>query len=350
MTEPSELKRKAALEYIENARDAPSANARLEKMKQAEALLLEALEINPKNHRARFLLVSTAMSIEDFARAKKEGIEIYNSLSQEQRRKMADAVLHISLTHASKMLGDMDDALKYCLEAAELFPDDPHPHMILGELYEAKEQHSKAERKCHDALQANDAPNCKHPLNSQSLYFTKCCLGAVLMRQDKYAESEKYLKNAQSMKQPHTLAMRYLVDCYECQGRHDEALHLAEEILAQDPSDDDVRGKIEAKKKASSGKADKSGYNSDTDVQTTGYKSGYKSDKSDKSGYNSDGRWAYTESGGASHSEDITVTSKKKSNHRGRSGESKTSKERSQSSDDKDSFLCCCFDKDKSGR
>merc|ERR550514_19241 len=80
---------------------------------QAWARLEESLALCAANHRTRFLLVNCAMNADNYERAKMEGLRIYQDLSGEQLRRMDDAVLHLSIAHASKMLGDTEDAIKY---------------------------------------------------------------------------------------------------------------------------------------------------------------------------------------------------------------------------------------------
>merc|ERR1719183_1081607 len=124
----SEQKRQDALECIERARQFQSQ----EDMEGAQTevtnawyRLDEALAICPSNHRARFLLVSCAMNADDYQKAKVEAARIYQDLSREQLAQMKDSVLHLSIAHASKMLGETDDAIHFALEATTFYPDDP---------------------------------------------------------------------------------------------------------------------------------------------------------------------------------------------------------------------------------
>merc|ERR1719171_2395440 len=103
-------------------------------MVDAWTTLEEALQICPWNHRARFLKASCAMNAENFELAKAEAEKIYNSLSREQVVAMNDSLLHLTITHASKMLGDMDNAIHYAAEAVHLFPQDAQAYMVYGEL------------------------------------------------------------------------------------------------------------------------------------------------------------------------------------------------------------------------
>jgi len=175
----SEAKRQEALELIERARhyqDQGDVESSQTEVTNAWYALDEALTICPSNHRARFLLVSCAMNAEDYARAKLEALTIYKDLSSEQLSSMGDSVLHLSIAHASKMLGDVDEALQFANEASELYPNDPQPFMVLGELLEAVGRNEEAEHNCRQALLRNDSPDCQHILNQQNVFFTLCCL------------------------------------------------------------------------------------------------------------------------------------------------------------------------------
>lgn len=241
--DPSELKRMEALRELGSAA-AAEPEERHQRMQHAWKILEEAVALNPHNNRARFLLVSCLMNNDDFRRAKMEGLKIYDSLSFEQRRRMGDAVLHISLAHSSKMLGELEDAVKFAAEASEAYPHDPHPHMILGELYEAMDENHKAEKKCRETLMYQNEPECKHPLSEQSVYFTLCCLGASLIKQEKLTEAERFLAQATELSSTSTLAFRHLVDVYDMQGRYEDALHVARHMETLDPEDDEIRQKI----------------------------------------------------------------------------------------------------------
>lgn len=246
VSDASEQKRKEALQCLERARDPKSSqDERYKAMMDASAILEEGLQINPANHKVRFLLLSCAMNLDQFERAKKEGLKIYNALTPEQRARMGDAVLYISLAHASKMLGDIDDAIRFAREASEAYPDDPHPHMILGELYEASDLNAEAESMCRKALLHHEEASCKHHLNPMSVYFTLCCLGASLIKQGKYSEAERFLDQAKRMGSSSALALRHLVDVYHFQGRLDEALQAAQSIADQEPDNEEIRQKID---------------------------------------------------------------------------------------------------------
>lgn len=243
----SEACRKNALELMEasrSCREKGDMDGSLQKLKDAKLQLEEALKIYPQNHRARFLLVNCSMAADDYSYAKEEALTLYKSLPKEALRRMDDAVLHLSLAHASKMLGQMDDAARYAREATELYTDDPHPHMILGELSEVSGDDHQAEIQCMEAIRIHETPGCKHQLNQQSVYFTLCCLGVSLIKQNRSQEAEPQLKKAYALDDSLVLAPRHLVDCYHFQGRNDEALQMAHKIQHMEPDNEEIKQKI----------------------------------------------------------------------------------------------------------
>lgn len=349
----SELKRKEALTCLEQSRDPNlSAEARLAKIKDADAILEEALKVNPDNHRARFLLVSCAMNADNFQRAKDEGLIIWEALTPEQRGNMGDAVLHISLAHAAKMLGDLDDAIMFASEASHLYPEDPHPQMILGELFEASDQNAEAEQMCRQALRHTNEASCKHPLNPQSVYFTYCCLGACLIKQGKHTEAERFLTQALELGSSSTLAHRHLVDVYHFQGRHDEALQVAHRLAEMDPYDEEIRQKIEILMQTTGSEGEESGVhypqgtlhhkgnaNGGFDVVEVHPNSARGSDHSRRHG--SDGGSVRPTS------ERSSRPSARQNSQRSHDKLKAGSKKGEQTAPSSDSSFCCCFEKTK---
>jgi len=244
----SEEKRKEAIARIEVARkrqeQGDAERAEME-VTNAWACLDEALTICPENHRARFLLVSCAMNADDYARAKAEALFIYKGLTQDQLEQMGDSVLHLSIAHASKMLGQMDDAIHYAAEATNYYGDEPQPYMVLGEMLEATGQIQEAEQRCRQALLHNDSPDCRHSLTSQNVFFTLSCLGSCLVRQRRLSEAEMFLTRAANMDQTSALALRQLVDVYYSQGRLDEALRTALRVRDLEPGDPEAPRRVE---------------------------------------------------------------------------------------------------------
>lgn len=236
-----------AIKCIEASQAARTPEDRASKSDEGLHKLEQALDLNPLNHKARFVLAGCAMRVDDFQRVKREGTIIYNALTEDERHKMGDAVLHLMLAHACKMIGELENAIRYATEASELYPSDPHPHMILGELFEVKGNNAEAERQCREALMFQSDPGCRHSLNEQSVYLTLCCLGGVLARQAKYTEAERFLSQAMALSysEESPLAARHLVDIYMFQGRYREALHLCQKLKAKFPDDDEVREKLD---------------------------------------------------------------------------------------------------------
>lgn len=214
-------------------------------LRKASEVLEQALVVRPNNHKARFLLVSLSMNRFDYDRALVEGLKIYKVFSKDHFRRMNDAVLHLSLAHASKMLEDSTQAVKFAKEATELFPDDPHPYMVLGELYETQGLDEEGSQLCRTALKRHEDPQCRHPLNHQSIYYTLCCLGACLIRLGELPEAETFLQRTRQYEGHGILGLKYLIDIRFAQHRRQDALDLCREALEIDPNDDDIHQKIE---------------------------------------------------------------------------------------------------------
>lgn len=351
--DPSEVKRKEALVCLEQSRDPSlSADGRLQKMQEAWSILEAALTLNPQNHRARFLLVSCCMNGDDFRRAKDEGLKIYNALSHEQRAGMGDAVLHISLAHASKMLGELDDAIIFAKEASEAYPSDPHPFMILGELYEANDQNYEAEQMCRQALRHQKEASCKHHLNPQSVYFTYCCLGACLIKQGKHSEAEQFLGQAIDLGSSSTLAHRHLVDVYHFQGRHDEALQVAHRLAEMDQNDEEIRQKIDVLMQTSESEGDghpsPKGITKNSHVPSTAgsYDVVEVQQQDDVPRHHGSRHGSDRESLASSRRSKLQIKSDAEDLKDPPSAGSRRGSRKEQNSKGGD-FMCCCFEKDK---
>lgn len=245
--EASEAKRCAALECIDEARNLNGhgdSNAAHAEIQRAWELLDEALVLCPQNHKARFLLVSCAMNAEDFSRARVEALTIYQQMSEQQKINLGDSVLHLSIAHAAKMLGDNREAIEFAEEATRLYVDDPQPFLILGELLEAQGDLEKAQHCCRKALSFNDDTQCKTHLTHHNLIFAYCCLGCCLMKQGRHKEAEGVLIQAYQMDQSAVPVLRYLSDAYVAQNRLEDALDMAQRAQRHDPEDRELIGKV----------------------------------------------------------------------------------------------------------
>lgn len=241
----SEDLREEALKSIDHAREYQSAldagRAQME-ISRAWQTLEEALRICPSNHRARFLLVSCAMNADDYSRAKEEALQIYRELSGDALKRMNDSVLHLSIAHASKMSGDYESAARFAREATQLYPTDPQPHMILGEVRQTQGRSEEAEQRCFRALKLHQSPDCSHRLTDQNVYFTLCVLGAAQIDLGKAEEAEpNLLKATQLSGHSSILALRHLTNAYRILGRSEDALRTAQRAVQKDPTDEDAR-------------------------------------------------------------------------------------------------------------
>eukprot|EP00746_Dinoflagellata_sp_MGD_P019297 gnl/MRDRNA2_/MRDRNA2_144828_c0_seq1.p1 gnl/MRDRNA2_/MRDRNA2_144828_c0~~gnl/MRDRNA2_/MRDRNA2_144828_c0_seq1.p1 ORF type:complete len:380 (-),score=73.98 gnl/MRDRNA2_/MRDRNA2_144828_c0_seq1:195-1334(-) len=244
----SEQKRQEALDWVDRARRQQAqgnSEGGRSAMAKAWRCLEESVSICPSNHRARFLVVSCAMNADDYKRAKSEAVRIYQDHTKQQLQQMNDSVLHLSIAHAAKMLGEIEFGIQFALEATELYRDDPQPYLVSAELHEILGHNREAEQMCRQALMHNDSPNCKHRLNSQNVFFTLCCLGSALVKQGKYSEAELFIHRAIQIDSASTLGFRHLVDVYHFQGRFQEALQTAQGIREKDPADKEIAQKMD---------------------------------------------------------------------------------------------------------
>lgn len=213
--------------------------------------LERSLVHNPGNQRARILLVACAITKEDFERAREEALRIHGGLSLQQLRDLGDSVLHMSICKASLMLGNTEESARFANEAAQLWPEDPQPLAVLGELAEKAGRDSDAERFSRQALLFHDDPQCRTRLRPDGLITALCCLGGVLHRRDRHAEAEELLLRAHREHPEEVLPLRLLVDVYAGMGQPDEAARFEAELrVAANESDRGSRGGRSARKSA----------------------------------------------------------------------------------------------------
>jgi len=251
----SEAKRAQALECIKkgNTDRANGATADMHaEIGKAWHLLEEACGVCPSNHRARFLLVSLCMNDDNYQRAKDESETIYQGLTKKQLQDMNDPLLHLSLVHACKMLGDFVAAVKYATEATELIPRDPQPHMVLGELLELTGDHAGAERCCKEALSRSEAPECKCQLSSHNVVFTLSCLAAAQLRLGRFRDAENSARKAMDIDKTAALPLIRLSEVFHSEGRFQEAVEIAEQAAQLDPMDTNAAQRLAMLKRGTS--------------------------------------------------------------------------------------------------
>lgn len=245
----SEEFRTQALEMHQQAKKLGSLGhhaAAKQEMKNAWDMLDEALRLCPSNHRARFLKASYAMSAEDYELARAEAIKIYTSLSREQVQGMHDSLLHLTICHACKMLGEKEEALRFAHEGTQLFPNDPQIYMICGELFDQVGESIRAEQACRQALLLHDKEGCTHKLSKENVYFTLSCIGSNLLQQGKYSDAEMFLIKAAHIDSSSSHAYDHLSEVYHCQGRHREALDAAKKAAESNPNDHSLQARVNA--------------------------------------------------------------------------------------------------------
>merc|ERR1719160_1243358 len=186
------------------------------------------------------------MNLEQYHNAKKEALKLYNDLSEEQRRKMSDPILHLTLARTCQLLGEPKEAEKYAREAADLFPNYPQPYMVLGEVYEQQHLYPEAEQECRQCLFFNDLPDSRSKMEPQDVYYTLCCLGTALTGQAKYTEAEIALSRALELNLREQLAYRCLIQVYLTQSKPQLALTVATRCATLHPDDTYLKQTIQA--------------------------------------------------------------------------------------------------------
>merc|ERR1719161_1049601 len=106
-----------------------------------------------------------------------QGLKMYNELCEERLFASLSRLgngarlpifgLFLHLAEASKISGERTQAIKFAQKAANLFPTDPIPHMMLGELLHAVGAYAESAKECQLALMhhANSSsPAIRHPL------------------------------------------------------------------------------------------------------------------------------------------------------------------------------------------
>eukprot|EP00746_Dinoflagellata_sp_MGD_P154526 gnl/MRDRNA2_/MRDRNA2_84866_c0_seq1.p1 gnl/MRDRNA2_/MRDRNA2_84866_c0~~gnl/MRDRNA2_/MRDRNA2_84866_c0_seq1.p1 ORF type:complete len:617 (-),score=96.66 gnl/MRDRNA2_/MRDRNA2_84866_c0_seq1:28-1878(-) len=217
---------------------------------------------------ARSYLVALMIRNGKLTQAKEEGMKIYDAIREERMvaslSRLGDGArlpifgLFLHLAHTLKRSGETAQAIKLAQKASNLFPTDPNPHIILGELMHAIGAYSESERECrlalmhHWNLQGNansSSPADRHPLIDDigTVYSTLCCLGASLIHQQKFDQAEIHLATAEceaSSKDSNIQAMKHLLNLHQLQNCHGKALLYAKKIARIDPTNQEIEEKI----------------------------------------------------------------------------------------------------------
>jgi len=145
---------------------------------EKEALI--TLELTVKKDLAYYVARSylVAVMIEDatLTQAKEQGLKICDELCKEHLAasllclgngaRLPIFGLFFQLAEASKISGERTQAIKFAQMAANLFPTDPNPHMMLGELLHGIGAYAESAQECQLALvhHANlSSPAIRHP-------------------------------------------------------------------------------------------------------------------------------------------------------------------------------------------
>eukprot|EP00746_Dinoflagellata_sp_MGD_P154527 gnl/MRDRNA2_/MRDRNA2_84866_c0_seq2.p1 gnl/MRDRNA2_/MRDRNA2_84866_c0~~gnl/MRDRNA2_/MRDRNA2_84866_c0_seq2.p1 ORF type:complete len:627 (-),score=119.81 gnl/MRDRNA2_/MRDRNA2_84866_c0_seq2:269-2149(-) len=265
-------------------------NSRKER-KALEKEALSTLELTVRKdlayYVARSYLVALMIRDSKLTQAKEQGLKICEELCEQHLVASLSRLgngarlpifgLFFQLAAASKISGESTQAIMFAQNAADLFPTDPNPHMMLGELLHAMGAYAESAKECQLALMhhANSSsPAIRHPLmchafwsllpqeyalntrlsqhifdtiRMHNFYLTLCCLGASLIHQREFAQAEIFLKKAEHefiFEDSDTQAMKLLLNLYQIQNRHGEALQYAKKIARIHPKDQEIQEKI----------------------------------------------------------------------------------------------------------
>eukprot|EP00927_Polykrikos_kofoidii_P056419 TRINITY_DN50536_c0_g1_i1.p1 TRINITY_DN50536_c0_g1~~TRINITY_DN50536_c0_g1_i1.p1 ORF type:complete len:434 (+),score=79.55 TRINITY_DN50536_c0_g1_i1:94-1395(+) len=161
-----------AMTFRENGR-MPLAETQLGRCrKHAEA----ALELDKSNTGARFMLVGCLMFRGEFAAAKTEALILIESFNHQEHDFLGDPSLHLAIAHLSKVLGQLDEAIGFLEQAAEMFPDYPAPCVALSELLNRTGRYLASADMARTAFERDRRPRCPKRLTQAEKATAACCL------------------------------------------------------------------------------------------------------------------------------------------------------------------------------
>lgn len=169
--------------------------------------LNSALKEYPLNRSAAFLLIGCCLAMGKLAEAKRAALDLYNSLSEEQRQELDDPVLHLAIAHTSQRLGESESAIAFLTEATDLYTQHPEPCLSLAQLLAASGRHALGAVTARSALQRSDDAVEPGPvtlgsprvLRSDERAQALTMLGECLMTQGQLEEAEEKLLEVQRM-------------------------------------------------------------------------------------------------------------------------------------------------------
>lgn len=237
---------------------------------EASAEFSRALEINPRNADARRNLASSYVNdaMVRLAAGDAPGAE---TLCQKAIAVQPISEAYYNLALAQLRKGDGEGAVASLRKAAELSPQDPDPHRLLGQLFLQKsdldaalpelEQANKLrpndsasalalatayERRADQLSERNDKPGATKALD-QALTQARIAaqtpsvesffeLGAILYRKEMFPESIEAYKKALAIDPNHSLSRYNLACLYSYRGSFDEAADEFRKIPEADAS------------------------------------------------------------------------------------------------------------------
>lgn len=203
----SEKLKETAARCMARARKFKSDN-RLElavaQLERCQWCLESALTERHEDLGARFLLVACLLALGQFEQVIGEASFLYRHLSNEQRRRMNDPVLHMAIAHALRMVRQPEEAVVFLREASNIYPQHSVPFVALAEVQLLSGDPAGGEEAARQALASDSHPRSV-PASASLSDFEQCflrrplriheraralrCLSACLMQRAAGAEA-----------------------------------------------------------------------------------------------------------------------------------------------------------------
>lgn len=169
--------------------------------------LESALKEYPGNHSAGFLMIGCCFAMGKIPEAKRAAVDLYNSLTEQQRQHLEDPILHLAIAHASEKLGHSKDAIAYLTEAADLYTQHPEPCLSLALILASNGRSALGAVTARSALQRSEdmvepgplTPASPRNLREDERARALTTLGQCLMEQGQFEEAEERLLEVQQM-------------------------------------------------------------------------------------------------------------------------------------------------------
>lgn len=139
-------------------------------------LLRSALEFDPSNLSACYMLIGCLLEHGDFEAAKEQAHMTLHDVLQSKGATLQEPALHLAAAQASLGAGATSEAVDLLLEAAKLFPEDPQPCVALSLAMRVAGRPEGAKHAADLAVQRNSKPGSAARLTAEQLKRVKALL------------------------------------------------------------------------------------------------------------------------------------------------------------------------------